>query len=104
VFQLQSLYCCRCIHECILMFACICACVMPKSWYMYIDIAQATEKDKALSPKDQALANSCIIGIIFNDGFAGRSMAFETTYNPQALTLDSGHTELETNIGTLAHA
>ena len=86
------------------MFACICACVMPKSWYMYIDIAQDTEKDTALSPKHQGLANSCIIGIIFNDGFAGRSMAFETSYNPQALTLDSGHTALETNIGTLAHA
>jgi hypothetical protein len=77
---------------------------MPKPWYMYIDIAQATKDHPNLSPKHQALANSCITGIIFNDGFAGRSMAFETTYNPQALTLDSGHTELETNIGTLAHA
>ena len=39
--------------------------------------AQDTKKMAHLAPAQQALANTCIIGIIFIDGFAGRSMAFE---------------------------
>lgn len=43
--------------------------------------AQDTRGDKALTMRQQALANTCIIGIIFNDGFAGRSMAFKSYEN-----------------------
>ena len=39
--------------------------------------AQDTTNEAFLNTTLQSLANTCIIGIIFIDGFAGRSMAFE---------------------------
>ena len=66
--------------------------------------AQETRHLEFLGAAQQALANSCIIGIIFIDGFAGRSMAFGTSYYSSDLTLNSEHTEHKMNIGTLAHA
>ena len=39
--------------------------------------AQDTRKMAFLNVGLQSLANTCIVGIIFIDGFAGRSMAFE---------------------------
>lgn len=66
--------------------------------------AQETKDRGSLTTKQQALANTCIIGIIFHDGFAGRSMAFKSSENSTALTPISDHTELEENNGSPAHA